>query len=76
MCTIFRSRFVWLSKPQLQQGRTEFPKTRVPKWKSLVPRECHLSGTALVFAGEVAKLPVQFALSGRPFTVVIKIWRS
>jgi len=62
MCSVPCSRFVWLSKPQLQQARTEFPKSRMQKLKSLVPKECHFSGTVLVFAGEVAKIRLEFAL--------------
>lgn len=40
----------------------QFPKTRAQTLKSLVPKECHLSGTLLVFAGEIAKIMLQFAL--------------
>lgn len=61
MCSMPCSRFVWLSKPQLQ-ARTQFPKSRVQKLKSLVPKECHFSGTVLIFAGEVAKIVLEFAL--------------
>lgn len=39
-----------------------FQKNRVRKLKSLVPRECQLSGTMLVFVDEVAKIMLQFAL--------------
>lgn len=34
----------------------------VQKLKSLVPKKCQLSGVVLVFAGEVAKTMLQFAL--------------
>lgn len=40
MCSIPCHRFVWLSQPQLQQARAEFPEIRLQKWKSLVPEDC------------------------------------
>lgn len=64
MCNIPCSKFVWLSKPQLQQAKTV---SQNQKLQSLVPKDCQLSGTVLVFAGEIAKIMLQFALQSQSF---------
>ena len=75
-CTAFYAADVFGCQSLNYNKLEQFPKSKVQELKSLVPRECQLSGTVLVFVGEVAKIMLQCALSSRVFTTVIKIWKQ